>query len=508
MMPNNNNDNSSKQIKLGAIMSYVAIFFNIVAGLIYTPWMIRQIGQSQYGLYILALSVIGFFTMDFGLSSAVSRFISRYNAEGEKEKASNFLGLTFKLYIIIDVAIFLVMLFVFIFAGNIYAKLTPEELSQFKVVFIIVSLSSIAAFPFMPLNGILISHERFVFLKFADMLCKMLAVASIIVVLLLGYGLYALVVVNAVTVLITIALRLSYLLKNRLISVNFRSKDKTILRSIFQYSAWTTIIVVAQRFILNITPTILGAFAGSIQISLFAVALTIVGYTWAFADALNGLFLPKVTRMTLNSNNPKNVEDLMIKVGRIQLATTGLLIIGFLTMGKEFMIVWLGEGFKESYYITILLMGTGIIAYTQEIGATMLMAVNKIRYQAFCALTSAVISIILSLVLSPLFGAIGSGVAIFGGLLIGNVIGMNLVYYKVLRINVFRFFKECHLKMAFPMIMASIVGFLLQYLMPVQSLPLFLVKACILGIVYLIMMWFTALNQYEKKLFTSILQKA
>ena len=499
--------NENKQIKAGAIMSYAAILFNIAAGLIYTPWMIQQIGRSQYGLYALALSVVGFFTMDFGLGQAVARFISRYNATGEKEKASNFLGITFKLYIIIDVAIFLVMLFVFIFAGNIYAKLTPEELSQFKVVFIIAALYSIAAFPFIPLNGILISNERFVFLKFADILHKVLAVASIVVVLLLGYGLYALVVVNAVTGLVTIALKLSYLLKNRLLSINIKSKDKTILRSIFHYSAWTTIIVVSQRFILNITPTILGAFAGSVQISLFAVAMAIEGYTWTFANALNGLFLPKVTRMTVNSNNPKNVEDLMIRVGRIQLMTTGLLVIGFLTMGKEFMIVWLGDGFKESYYIAMLLIGTGIITFTQGIGGTMLIAVNKIRYQAFCRLTASVVSISLSLVLSRLYGAIGSGVAIFSGNLIGSVIGMNLVYHKVLRINIFRFFKECHLKMAFPMIMTFIVGFLLQYLIPVQSLPLFLVKACILGIVYLILMWFTAFNQYEKKLFTGILQK-
>lgn len=499
--------NENKQIKLGAIMSYAAILFNIAAGLIYTPWMIQQIGISQYGLYALAISIIGFFVMDFGLGQAVARFISRYNATGEKEKASNFLGITFKLYIIIDVAIFLVMLFVFIFAGNIYAKLSPEELSQFKVIFIIVALYSIAAFPFIPLKGILISNERFVFLKFADILHKVLAVASIVVVLLLGYGLYALVVVNAITGLITIALKLRYMLKNRLLSINFKAKDKVILQSIFHYSVWTTIIVVSQRFILNITPTILGAFAGSIQISLFAVAMAIVGYTWAFANALNGLFLPKVTRMTVNSNNPKNVEDLMIRVGRIQLVTTGLLIVGFLTMGKEFMTVWLGDEFKESYYIAVLLIGTGIITFTQEIGSTMLITVNKIKYQSFCTLTAAVISVILSLALSRRYGAIGSGIAIFSGSLIGSVIGMNLVYHKVLRINIFRFFKECHLKMAFPIIMAFIVGYLLQYLMPVQRLPLFLVKACIFGIVYLILMWFTALNQYEKKLYTSILQK-
>ena len=39
--------NSSKQIKLGALISYFAIAFNIVAGLIYTPWMISKNRAEQ-----------------------------------------------------------------------------------------------------------------------------------------------------------------------------------------------------------------------------------------------------------------------------------------------------------------------------------------------------------------------------------------------------------------------------------------------------------------------------
>ena len=73
--------NSSKQIKLGALMSYFAIAFNMIAGLIYTPWMISEIGSSNYGLYTLATSLITLFVMDFGMSAAVTRFISKYRAE-------------------------------------------------------------------------------------------------------------------------------------------------------------------------------------------------------------------------------------------------------------------------------------------------------------------------------------------------------------------------------------------------------------------------------------------
>ena len=46
------------QVKMGAILSYFAMAVNIIVGLVYTPWMVRIIGQSNYGLYTLSLSLI------------------------------------------------------------------------------------------------------------------------------------------------------------------------------------------------------------------------------------------------------------------------------------------------------------------------------------------------------------------------------------------------------------------------------------------------------------------
>lgn len=498
---------SNKQIKYGAIISYIAILFNIVSGLLYTPWMINKIGQSEYGLFSLAITLISFFSIDFGLGEAVSRFLSKYNAENKIQEKKDFLGITFKLYIVIDIVIFIILMIVYIFAGKIYAELTVDELSKFRVAFLIAAVYSVCSFPFMPLNGIIISHERFTFRKFTDLLHKIITVVMMIIVLLLGYRLYSLVIVNAISGVITILLKLSYIHKNKLIEINFRAKNRTILREIFGFSFWTTLMIVAQRFILNITPTVLGAFAGSVQISLFSVAMAIEGYTWTFANALNGLFLPKVTRITIRSNNSHEIENLMIKVGRIQLMLVGLLIIGFIIMGKEFMILWMGESFSVSYYVTILLILPCIITLTQDIANTTLVALNKIRYRAYAYITVAVISFSLSVVLSRKWGAIGSGIAIFIGNVIGHVILMNIVYNKVLKINIFRFFKENHIKMCVPLILFAVVASILQYFFPAKSMFLFLVKVCILCVIYFILMWNTALNDYEKNLFSELLNK-
>ena len=86
---------ANKQIKYGAILSYLGIFAYILIGLLYTPWMIDIIGKDDYGLYTLAYSVISLFVFDFGLSAAVQRFIAKYLAEGAQERVNACLSVVY-----------------------------------------------------------------------------------------------------------------------------------------------------------------------------------------------------------------------------------------------------------------------------------------------------------------------------------------------------------------------------------------------------------------------------
>ena len=48
------------QIKGGIVLNYVIIGLNIVLGLLYTPYMLRMLGQNEYGLYSLVASIIAY----------------------------------------------------------------------------------------------------------------------------------------------------------------------------------------------------------------------------------------------------------------------------------------------------------------------------------------------------------------------------------------------------------------------------------------------------------------
>ena len=113
---------------------------------------------------------------------------------------------------------------------------------------------------------------------------------------------------------------------------------------------------IANRFIFNVTPSILGAISGSRQIAIFGIAYTLEAYAYIISGAVNGMFLPKVSKILAKKKDGQHVLPLMIKVGRIQYSIIGLIFIGFTLVGKEFIYHWMGEGFEWAYYCAILMM--------------------------------------------------------------------------------------------------------------------------------------------------------
>ena len=491
--------NSSKQIKYGAVLSYVAIGINVITGLLFTPWMIHSIGKEDFGLYTLAMSVIAIFVFDFGLSSAVTRFLSRYIAEEDQTKANNFLGLVLRLYLLIDVFLFFVLLTVFFFVPSIYKELTPDEISKFKVVYCVAALYSVVSFPAIPINGVLTAHERFIQLKCCDVCQKVLIVVSMAICLLQGYGLYALVLVNAVSGLFIIIIKVILVFRKTSQGVNIHYFDFDDFKEVVGYSVWVTVIALAQRCIFNLAPSILGALSGSVSIAILGIAITIEGYTFTIANALNGMFLPRVTRILYSGDG--DVLPLMIRVGRIQLYIISLIVLGFICFGREFITLWVGQDFNESFLCAVLIILPSLFHLPQEIGNQAIYAMNEIKSLAIVYLCMAIVNVIIGILLSPYFGALGISISICISYLLRTV-GMDWIFYKRMRINVFLFFKETYLKLALPLLCLLIMGFLI-HLIPSSNWLVLGAKILIFVILFFASMCLFSMNRTEKELLLS-----
>lgn len=489
---------SKKQIKTGALLSYGSIAVTFLVGMFFTPWMISAIGKSQYGLYTLANSIISLCVIDFGLGSAISRYVAKYHAEHDEQAVNNLLGAIYKIYGIVSFFILLALTVWFFFIDIIYIRLTPNELHDFKVVYVIAASYAVVSFPFVSLNGILTAYEKFAQLKIADLIYRILFVLFNYIALSKGLGLYALVVCNVLAGMIAILYRLYAVFHGTSIKINFKYWSRDLFKDIFVFSFWVTVNTLAARLIFNITPTILGALSETKEIAVFGIVTQLEGYIYTVSTAINGMFIPKISRIYSGTDKDSEILPLMINVGRYQYSINALLIVGFTLIGKSFIRLWLGNDYEDAYLGVLLVTVPGVFFNSLQIGNSALVVQKKVRSQALIGIVTGLLNVILSLFLTKKYGCIGSCISIFIAYSIRSVLTV-IACQRILKINVWSFVVNCFAKMSIPAIFTILVGFFALQYININGWEGIAIKAMCILCMYCLFLYLFGINKDEKK---------
>ena len=495
----------SSSIKAGAVISYVSVFLSIAITFFYTPWMIRQIGVSDYGLYSLVITFIAYFVMDFGMSGTVTRFIAKYRAEGKEQKVGDLIGLIFKVYLAIDFVIFLVLLILGCFLAGIFQGLTPEEIEKLRVLYVIAAVFSVLTFVFKPLHGVMMAYEYFVETKLIDMAQKVGTVLLIVIALLIGMGVYALVLINGAVALFTSLLLYVVFRRKSKLNVNFGYFDKPEMKALLGFSVWVFLITMAQRFRLTFMPSLLGMLADSTQISIFSLGMSIEGMVWVLSSALNGLFLPKVSRLS-HQGDAKAITELMIRVGRIQLYIISLIFFGFVILGQDFLHLWVGDKFHNTYFVVLLLIGTNLVSLTQHVASDLVYAENKVRYTATLTFVASGLALLGSILLAPILGAVGCALSFFVAMSV-NIIQLNMFYKNKLHVEVGRFFRKCHFQLMPAMCLVSALFYSLKRFIQTDSWLMIIGFGLFFTLVVITIDFFFLFNKEEKSMVLSLIYR-
>lgn len=490
------------QLEIGALITYISIGINIISGLLYTPWIIGQIGKNDYGLYTLVNSLIALFMVDFGLSSATSRYVAKYRSENRKAELEKFLSTVYKLYILLDMVILFVLLAFFFLIDVVYQNFTPEELYKFKVIYVIAGVYSICSFPCINFNGILNAYEEFVPLKLTDLFQKVSCVIFTVIALCLNGNLYSLVIVNVISGMTANIIKFFFVNKKVNIRIKKieRSESKSYFKAIFSFSLWSTIWALSQRLIFNITPTLLGIVVidAAAAISVFGVITTIEGYFYIITTAISGMFLSRITRILNSETAEEELNRLAVKVGRFQFALNGLLVLGFCLIGQEFISLWLGQSFEEAYYGIVLIVVPGIFYNALQILHTTIVVKNLIKYQAYIQIVIGITNVILSLFLSHFMGVLGASIAICIAYCLRLVLTLIFVKKK-LGFDMKNFAKKCYIRMGIPVVIAFVFGFFVTTAFEGSTWLLLGVKGVAIVIIYAICVMLLGLSKEDRK---------
>ena len=118
----------------------------------------------------------------------------------------------------------------------------------------------------------------------------------------------------------------------------------------------------------------------------------------------------------------------------------------------------------------------------------------------------AVINLVISVVLCRQFGGIGCAFGTAVSIIVANIVIMNIYYHKKLKINIIRFWRE-ELSFSPSIITLVIIGLVIRTFVPINGYVAFIFCGLVFIIVYLISLWLFSLNQNEKNMIRSTIQK-
>ena len=499
---------AASQRKAGAILSYVSLVVNAVASFVYVPLLLRFLTVSEYGVYELIGSVIAYLSvMDMGLCTTLSRFYVKARVSQDGAAVENLLAMAVFAYGVITVIAVLIGLGLNgLLGGVLGASFTAEELTLAHRMMGLVIVNCAVALPGNWFLALINASERFVFARALSIAKYVLQILVVLAVLSRHSGALAVLMVQVACNAAAVVVSAIYVARRLRVRVRFHCWDGRLAASMFAFSGFVLLNMVFDQVFWKTGQVVLGAVRGSQDVAIYGIACKVItaGYMQV-STGVTSVFLPLLTELSARGKGALDaINELFCRIGRIQAYLVWGMLGGFAVLGRMFVGLWAGTDFISAYPAVLVLMAGLSVALVQNLGLSVLQAMNKMGFRATVYTVLAVLDVALSVPSAAHFGVMGVAVVAAVLLLVGTGPIMNAYYHRAIGIDMRAFWRGV-LPVTMPAAIASVLTLLIAWLVvPGEGwLELAGLGAAYVA-VYFIVAWRFTMNEYEKSLLARI----
>ncbi len=502
---------SASRRRQGVVVSYCYTIGQILVNLFYVPLLLSTIGQEEYGLYQLIGSIMAYIVSINGvLSAGVGRYYSMYKAEGDQKMMESTLAIAKRLYWFLSAFVFVVVMVAVIPVFRIAydSAFSVEQINECSVMLVILALNTVVTFNNTINIAVLTANERFLFLKGSQLVT--LIAQPVLVILLVQFFPSALLVCLIIFAMNILCSTLQRVFARNVLKVRYRfyGWDGRLIRELLGFSISIVMVMIADQIFWNSGQLILGYFSGVSAVAVFGVGAQIYKAYMSAGIAVNGVFFQRVSELYHVEHNLAAISSLFAKVGRITFLVCSIILGGFLVVGEDFMSIWAGDGFEESYWVAIVVMVPLTIDICQNLGLTIMQVMDKYSFRGMVYLCISFLYAAISVVVAPSMGPVAVAVASGACMLLGNGLIMNWFYSRKIGLDIPLFWKEIA-GIAIPFCITVLISSLAYRSVPFGhgTVWLLLLGGFVYLVVYAVIVGRWGLNSYERGILGSALQK-
>jgi O-antigen/teichoic acid export membrane protein len=398
----------TKRLAFNVLMNWIAMAIGMVVPFFLTPFVIRNLGVTAYGIWVLAVSTVAYLNiLDMGLRSAVIRFVSKADAQKKPEDATRAIGAALWVRILISITVAILSVALAFAFPHLFR--IPQDMQRAAQITVTLCALGVA---FTLISGVfgavLAAIHRFDVLSSISAVQTLARAAGVILILRSGHGLVTLAYWEATVVSLsgvaTIVVALKLFPPCRVPMVR---PDIEILKTIWSYSFTTFIIMIAVQVILNTDNMVVGAFLSVGMVAFYSIGGSLMTYSWQVVFAVSSTFTPLASNMEAGGK----VEELQSLLLRGTQATLGVVLpisVALALRGKTFIGLWMGPQYSSiSGTVLQILLISQFFGVADGTASSIMMAIDKHKAVAKWAVIEAILNFSLSIVLVKRIGLNG-----------------------------------------------------------------------------------------------------
>jgi len=487
--------------------SILRFLVGVVATFALTPYIIDHVGKSDFGLWSLVFSILGFIGLvDLGFATSTVKYVAETRGQGDVDRRNRLVSTLFVVYVGLALVVALASAVLSVWFNDLFA-IPAEQRRDALFVFAILAVRLALYLPLGLFRGVLFGEQRIVSINVVQVAAALLNVVLTVFVLEAGFGIVALAVVNVV-VLVAEHAAYVWITRRRVPDLRLRPRyfAPTLLRELLGFSVFAALVNVSSVVVLQADPIIIKLFLPLSAVAIYAVAMRIATYVLLLVKQLNNAVSPLIAERN-GAGDRDGLRVIFVRASKFTLALALPLAVGLGVHADALMLHWLGPGFVEAGPVLVVLLAAMTVLLARETSSNYLALTGQHRYTATMAIVSAVANILVSSLLAWVVGLFGVAV---GTLVTAIAVDLFFVVPRACRsleIPIPTYLRRTALPVAGPTLALTVVLVALQLAWPPGSLLAILAQLAVAGLAFVGVFWLVALDPEERSVAAAVLAR-
>lgn len=388
----------------------------IVSSIILMPFLIAQLGLKNYGLWILINSIVGYLgVLSMGLSTAIERELCKLESPKHHQQYRRvFSSGLFTLLVLSGVT-----LIVIFFGVQVSGLIIDDEtiLTTVSMILWIFGIKTVILLPTIAFQAVISSNLRHDLLVISEQVMVVIKVICIIFIIGTTHNIVHLALIIAICESTSRILMIFFAVRMKgFFLLSYCQPSIKLMKNFITFSVPSIGIWLVERLRGSLPNFTITYYLNLEAIALYNIGFMIATYVGQFLIIATSPLMPYFTKLLADEDGSHSTEGTLLKsinyTYALIIISISFYILGFIFSGKSFLLLLFNVENAEVFYVGIIASFYTLL-FCSQYSFSRLFYSKGIHHHLFkLAIIEVGLIMLLSSVLTPLFGIVGQAMSV------------------------------------------------------------------------------------------------